>query len=412
MQQESFYGYFASLSASGIAVACAALFLCQPFHVSKKSQPHLKTATIECQKDDNYASFLLLAPNEKSGVETLFAGIEGACTSYPQLAIQGRKAETFLLSVDGGKHAIPALVGRPIYLRCDGSGLHISNEPSFLTLTPTSSRDGVLQLDVDTPKSSIHTQKKVVFTKKSSSVILKPSMRTFIQSISNARALPPDMLIEHLGGSDFEDCKGCFRLFLPSNKKAKTLVYFRSGDVWYYTVNGEWTKEKLGNAFSIHCDKVSKLGIECIVLDDTGLYTSRVIFPIEKIGLPKTQLDQSIKRARRRTKNTISCLFNKKNMLIKVGDWIVNLDESAHVVQKKEDIIALLQLDIEKEVFIVQSVEKKGSDTFLNGIIYDKTRSIAHNVLMPLATPKGEREGPARHHSKEEINLDFLDMDF
>ena len=98
-----------------------------------------------------------------------------------------------------------------------------------------------------------------------------------------------------------------------------------------------------------------------------------------------------------RSSTQVSCLFGKKRLIVKKGDWLVRTASGWRNLRRAEEIEDCLYHRLKGELFIFDSIEKEQGKWTMHGHLFDIQRYFATPVSLPIDS---EKKSSQRHFKK------------
>jgi hypothetical protein len=122
--------------------------------------------------------------------------------------------------------------------------------------------------------------------------------------------------------------------------------------------------------------------------DESGFFS--VHTKITSAALPPPLNNQELLPTglRLRSSTQVSCLFGKKRLVIKKGDWLVRTTNGMRNLKRAQEIEDYLFHRLKGELFIFDGIEKAQGKALLQGHLFDSMRLQATPVTIPIETEK------------------------
>jgi hypothetical protein len=319
----------------------------------------------------------------------------------------------YLLSIKGRSQKRATNLGQRVYLGFKGKeALKFDNIPSPIWIRIEKGPQLEIGLDLMSEEGE-----KLIETRRNVKLVLHEilpkvheiedrALASFANSLLKLKAYLPDQLYEIYGDGDF--LKGKFRL---KDEESGALFFIEEGDC-FILKEGGWRCE-IDNTLPIA--KILKIEPSSIVFkiwDRTGLEKCLIHLPIE-VGLKiETNPEETFKRLRKRTANTVSCLMGSKKAQLKIGDWAIHTKLGWKLIRSQTELMECIKQKIPAELFVFDGVKKEGGRYYFQGSLFDKTRSEVLPVCLPIVEGKSKalKEGSPTLHAKQIESLDAADF--
>ncbi|MDN3504463.1 MAG: hypothetical protein P0S95_02670 [Rhabdochlamydiaceae bacterium] len=240
--------------------------------------------------------------------------------------------------------------------------------------------------------------------------IQDPTLAKFATALECAFCSCPDQLYEIYAPDD--EKRGKFRIQLdPQNPKSVIFVNLNSR--LFFENESVVENQCLGAIAQVVSLSSDFIGIK--VWNASGLEKVSLNLPIyNKAEEVSFNIDEAIKRVRKRTTSSVSCLLGNKNTYLKKGDWAIHTKMGWKVLKKTHDLVEVINHNLVGELFVFDRIEKVGDSSKLVGHLFDKSRSNVKQLYIPFAKSqrKAARENKSEDKLSEPPRDEFDDIDF
>ena len=115
---------------------------------------------------------------------------------------------------------------------------------------------------------------------------------------------------------------------------------------------------------------------------------------------------QSISEVKRRALSTISCRFNKKLHVFKLGDWVIEGDNGWHLVKHVEELDKIVEGQVVGSLMVFEELVQNGGKKTVVGKVFSPYRTLCNPFALELGKKdKGKRNSrvPDRSSSKRVV---------
>ena len=313
-----------------------------------------------------------------------------------------QKDVTLLFSLKSSKEQLSLTNGKVLGLKESeqGKGFSASGEESSLWIKPILLDDGSVLIEAGRKFSAEHGQTAeergefVISRAGAFASKYHPGTQNFIQELKSAKCYQQDLLIERYGGAEFSSWGKKYKLEFQ-NGSSTYARFVSSGDYLVYQ-GGEWDvsaiPEGVANLPLAKIRAVSAKGIEIEGWDEGGFYSAHIKLELEspaRLLLKPETLPTSI---RLRSGTQVSCLFGKKRVIIKQGDWILRTPSGWKNLRRADEIENCLFHRLKGELFIFDAIEKEYGELVMKGHLFDETRTQVQPMHLPIEGEKREKK--------------------
>jgi hypothetical protein len=314
-----------------------------------------------------------------------------AYNSRPDVTSKDAK---ILISLKNGKEQLTLSNGRAIYLKESeqGKGLHSSEEATALWAKPILLENGAVLIEAG---RKLVSQEGYAGEEQGQFILAgqggvpsayNPINQSFVKELKAGRSFPHDLLIQKYGGREYDSWRE--KAVLEFSHNSSTYACFVSpGDYLLYD-EGEWrvcSFEGLKEDQPIaHIKSISGKSIDIESWDETGFSPIHVKIEMEKQGHAQPKAEMMPSAIRLRSGTQVSCVFGKKRMILKQGDWLLKTPTGWRNLRKSEEIVQYLHHRLKGELFIFDAIEKEQGRSVMKGTLFDVTRTQMQPLSLPL----------------------------
>lgn len=308
-----------------------------------------------------------------------------------------------VLRLPGGLDKKKVLEGEKIYIRCttqDSIEQSMSESPCWIESKI---------LDEEHIKAEFHMQYvdqegKLVFHGVSRKILTKEPLanskerahsEAFLKVASclkNAKIYPSDKLIDLFGGESFKEIKSLCRL--DFNEKGRTF-FIKEGMTLVFENDAFVEQEVTVNKPLLLFKKIDKQRCECVLWNESGLFSLHFVLPIEKPLSIAYKPNELAIQIHQRSDTSVICSMNHRNMILQKGDWLIKSKGLWRHLYSPQEIKDCLRYAIKGELFIFEGVEKKDNNYIFTGHLFDEKRTSMQKVEIPFQSTKfqGKEKG-------------------
>ena len=318
-----------------------------------------------------------------------------------------QKEAKILIGMRKGKEQITTQNGKMIFLQehKEGKGLSLSETPTSLWVKPILLDNG--NVLVEAGRKLISKTGELVGEEKGEFTVFaatNPILHRDLQiaplnELKNARYMGQDPLIAKYGGKEYAGWKDKVKI-LFSHETHSYACFVSSGDFLQYK-EGQWRHACAENLLSAlplaHVISSTPKGLEIQAWDETGFLSMPISIAAQKNPQPFTTQELLPSSLRMRSSTQVSCLFGKKRLIVKKGDWLVRTASGWRNLRRAEEIEDCLYHRLKGELFIFDSIEKEQGKWTMHGHLFDIQRYFATPVSLPIDS---EKKSSQRHFKK------------
>jgi len=297
-------------------------------------------------------------------------------------------------------------LGSPFFLKVEerGDGRYalegFSNERTALAVTPLSYSENEARLEVNLflakeEKKPLEETKEIVIGRLESSLQSSPCF----SALKESKWWGEDVLLRQYGGEAYGDQKTRQKLEIGSHPDS-TICFVTIGDCLLFEEKG-W-KEAGPDAVVekkplAQVTALSPKGLELTLWDDVGFYSETIKLVLQPPPRQPLNLEALPTAIRMRSETEVSCLFGKRRLILKEGDWVLRTAHLFRPLRRKSELEDYLAYRLRGELFIFDKLEKEQGKSILQGHYFDEMRTQMQKVSIPVAerrVPKSKRN----HH--------------
>lgn len=215
--------------------------------------------------------------------------------------------------------------------------------------------------------------------------------------LRKGRGWGKDLLMQQYGGGEFASWRDRYKIEIPHGAGSYVL-YVMQGDYLQWK-DGVWTRvdrdRLLPECPVAMVQAASARGIELMAWNETGFDSMRVELPLEAPSRLTASGELIPSHLKLRTASQVSCLFGKKRMWLRPGDWVVKTATGWKGLRRQEELENCLHHRLRGELFIVDGLTKEaGNRWMLKGTLFNEMRTEMHPVSIPVESEnrsKGKR---------------------
>ena len=306
-----------------------------------------------------------------------------------------QKEAKILLRLKDGMQ-MTACNGKQFFLqeRTEGKGLTFSEGETALWVKPILLDNGNVLMEAG--RRMISKEGEVLGEEKGEYVVSlikgAPQDKSLIalEELKLARCIGHDALILKYGGKEYASWRDKVKIeFILEGRSYACFV--GKGDVLQYKEN-EWrvtpaqaVDKRLPMARVVIA--VAK-AVEIEGWDESGFFSVHTKIASAPAGQPLNNQELLPTGLRLRSSTQVSCLFGKKRLVIKKGDWLVRTQTGMRNLKRAQEIEDYLFHRLKGELFIFDGIEKQQGKTLLQGHLFDCMRLQATSVTIPIETEK------------------------
>ncbi len=199
-----------------------------------------------------------------------------------------------------------------------------------------------------------------------------------------------DRFLETYGKEEYKSVLNKHKV-LFKEERSSYACFVQQGDylVWE---DGKW---KVRNLEEIAPDanlalikSITPYEIEVLGWDEKGFFPFHVKIAKKDVPRISLKMEEIITSTRLRTASQVSCMFGKKRMVIKPGDWLLKTALGWHKLRRLSEIEDYLDHKLEGMLFVFDTLNKEGGKMVIQGQLFDEKRSQVANVSIPVNEEK------------------------
>jgi hypothetical protein len=274
----------------------------------------------------------------------------------------------------------------PIFLSFEGGRLHRSTQekPFFIQILELSENKATLLVQIERP-NQVAIKKTIQLPVKVKKENIQRQKE--FQNLSKAKYLGEDLLWAKV----YPEKPARQRLILGSQlislARMQCLIY--DGGKWKASdsIPSKGLVAKIKNA-----PQSQGLSVEGWDLDTNSYYQ----FDLTHYAMPSLQLPfkDVLQKIRVRNHSQISCEINGERQILKLGDALVREKGAWRLCRDLNHLI-----DIRGEVFVIDTIEKKGKKAIVKGSLYNILRNQAQDISIDSYVHKRKTNLKRRRHS-------------
>lgn len=285
------------------------------------------------------------------------------------------KGETIFLKVKGEETNNPKILG-------------FSDEKVGLQLTPLQFSASRAHVDVgyqSHANAEVEKGGEVVFEKGGS----VDQNASYFQVLKDAKWWGCDELIRHYGGPEFYKYRDKHKIEFEMGDETY-MCFGAQGDSFFWD-NGKWNEggneEETGRPI-VTIRTVSSKKLELEGWDETGFNSFKLVLTPEYRPERSFNLDHLPTSIRIRNGTQISCILNKRRILLKEGDWLVRTSKGWRTLNKVCEMDDYLNHKLRGDLFIFDKLEKEHGKLVVKGHLFDEMRTSKQSMTIPIMAEK------------------------
>lgn len=211
----------------------------------------------------------------------------------------------------------------------------------------------------------------------------KKGIPLYEQAFKDAKVWGQDVLYSLYGGEEYRAIRDKVKVEFPSS----SICFVSEGDYLRF-YEGRWEVVPLEKARRdlpvAYVKALSLKGVELETWDESGFYPETIKLPLQVPSKLHAKMEQMPGAIRQRNATQVTCLFGKRRVILKKGDWILRTQTGWHSLKRLEDVENYLQHKLKGELFIFDSLQKEGDKTVLKGQLFDEMRTQVTSVSLPV----------------------------
>ena len=221
----------------------------------------------------------------------------------------------------------------------------------------------------------------------------------FFQNLSSAKWWGRDLLVQQYGGGEYAAFKDKQKIEFEA--ASSYTLFVAAGDyiVWK---NNQWNITSLDEANTklplALIKEVNASQIEIEVWDVNGYHPLQIKLALQSLPKMTYKLENLPSSFRLRTSTQVTCLFGKRRVILKQGDWLFKTSSGWHILKTLSDVNNCLNHKMRGELFIFDSLEKMDGKIFLKGNLFNEMRNQKEEIVIPIL--KDKKSKPSRIRKK------------
>ena len=294
----------------------------------------------------------------------------------------------FFLAYVGGEEAPRKIVG-------------FSEDKTDLRLIPIALTANQAQVEVEFGEAFFEKASKEEIFLDRSALIDKEA--PYYQEIKEAKWWGVDEFIRLYGGADYTLIKNKHKLEFFREKEAY-ICYVAQGATLVWG-EGRWREQKdqeslQGKPFvvirSISTNKLEMEGCE-----ETGFHPFKInLLPESAAQNTPLKMDHLPISIRMRNGSQISCILNKRRIILTKGDWILHTANGWRILKRSDEIDQYLNHQLRGEMFVFDNLENQGGKTVVRGYLFDEMRTQKQLLTIPISSERKVRKKQSKVSSR------------
>ncbi len=169
----------------------------------------------------------------------------------------------------------------------------------------------------------------------------------------------------------------------------------RAGDCLYWN-QGDWSLEGSGPVVRVRGVEADQLILEG--WDGEGY--ARMALPLQTTAAPRLQTEELFTTVRIRSDRQLSCILEKQCMVLRAGDWVVKEEGRWRVLRRPEERTEYLHRREEKDLFVLERIEMKGTQRVAYGAYFAPNRTAFQPMTLVAQGPQRTLKGVSRRGAK------------
>jgi hypothetical protein len=290
------------------------------------------------------------------------------------------------MTLKGGVEEKVIESGEKIYLAgsLDKGPFCFSEEPSSIWIVPRLSHRGAVLVEVGILKPS--GEMMLQFT---SDPFINPSgdilTENYFHHLSQARWWGEDLLFQKYGGKDFEASKSKQKIVFAGPDPY--FLFVDVGDLLLWE-NNRWrviTSEEASPDLPIaQIKSIQNQELEIETWGQAGGTPELIRLVQERIPPMPLRMEGLPSSLRLRSSTQVTCLFGKRRMILRQGDWLLKTNAGWHVLKNLKDFDDYINHKTKGDLFVFDSIEKDGDNLKLLGSLFNGSRTQVHPISLPI----------------------------
>ncbi|MCB1072955.1 MAG: hypothetical protein H7A41_02825 [Chlamydiales bacterium] len=311
------------------------------------------------------------------------------------------------IGLKGAEKSFKINPGQTLYLAYEKEHLNFSNEVTPLWIKPYLDENGEIWLQMGIQLNNDQGEKlldevrefqiKQKWKTKALEEVIDPGLKMAGNALKGGKWWGPDKLFERYGGEEYQKFKERERIELLSDK-GKQILFIKEGETFIWK-DDKWNPSTETKGYPMgKVMAVSPYKVEWQLWDKGGMESVLLTFNKERSSVISLRIEDVFTKLRRRTSSRVSCRIDNRATILKEGDWLVHTSTGWHTIKNYYEIEALLNLDIQGDLFIFDGLEKTEGKEVFCGTLFNSMRTQEHSVRLPMAqTKSGEHSPPTKN---------------
>lgn len=286
--------------------------------------------------------------------------------------------------------------GKQLFLqeRTQGKGVSFSESETALWVKPILLDNGNVLMEAG--RRLISKEGQLIGEEKGEYVVtlVKSAQQekslTYLEELKGARAVGHDALIAKYGGKEYALWRDKVKIEFAGEGRSYA-CFIGKGDVLQFKDN-EWrvvTAEAIDKRLPMaRVLNASPKTAEIEGWDESGFFSVHAKLSSIQLPTPVSTHELLPTGLRLRSSTQVSCLFGKKRLVIKKGDWVLRTPSGVRNLKRAQEIEDCLFHRLKGELFIFDGIEKQQGKALLQGHLFDALRLQATPVTIPIETEK------------------------
>lgn len=310
-----------------------------------------------------------------------------------------QKDAKILVAMSDGKEQAIVHNGKALFLkeRIEGKGLAFSESSTALWVKPILLDNGNVLIEVGRKMVSKDGQctgeekgEFIASLHRSPAFRHQESQLPYLAELKTAVHLGNDPLISQYGGKEYADWKDKIKCEFASDTKSYA-VFVSAGDFLQFK-HAEWRCIRDGAIDAslplAQVISVTPKEVHIRAWDESGFFFVQTSIAAGKLNPSHMTHDVLPTGLRMRSNTQVSCIFGKKRLIIKKGDWLLKTTSGWRNLRKAQEIEDCLFHRLKGELFIFDQIEKQQGKSMLQGHLFDSSRTNVTLVVLPIDTEK------------------------
>ncbi|MDN3508875.1 MAG: hypothetical protein P0S93_02450, partial [Candidatus Neptunochlamydia sp.] len=309
------------------------------------------------------------------------------------------------IGLKGTEHSARINPRQTLYLAYEEKHLNFSKEVTPLWIKPHFDENGEIWLQMGIRFINDQGEKlldemrefqiKQKWKTKEIEEVVDPDLQMAANALKGGKWWGPDKLFGRYGGEEFQKFKGQERIELFSDQ-GREILFINHGDTFIWK-GDKWIPSIETKGFPMgKVVATSPYKVEWQLWDKGGMESVLLTFNKEKSSEISLRIEDVFTKLRKRISSRVSCRIDNRRAILKEGDWLVHTATGWHTIKNYYEIEALLNLDVQGDLFIFDGLEKKEGQEVLCGTLFNPMRTKQHLVRLPIAQTKNGEHSPSK----------------